>query len=542
MTRFAPTDPRRTVVRGLAAALAALQLAGCAGGPGGLSAAETRAQSNPLDRAQVTQTNFTPALRCMDELMFELGTRDVTLMMEELRDATQRVPVSGRDMMTSALADMTRRSRAVQLSAFGADQANLAQLLQQAQKTQPFAVVPEFSVRGAISQIDEDVRRQSSSFGVLAATFGLRLGNETRLSVLGFDAAMVRTDTFIVVPGVASKNTTVITRQDNSAGDGQGRILNTGTVFAFSAGRTEGTAQAARNMVELAAVELVGKLIRAPYWQCLGVADSQSGVQRELEDWFLSMDEGERTVFIKERLRARRWFDGALDDSASPAYTQAVAAYRRAQGLPAAGDTDLEFFKRLITERTAPGPLAAPARRARARVAATETSAEASTGASTGATAPTVASAAATSGAGTAPEPGAAAAPPPIARLQLTRRAAGTGREELQVQSDADGYVYCYAQDPATREVRRIFPNRFVRDPRISAGRRLSVPGKGRFRLPAQQALACLHAPTEVYGDLPAALRWGDFDTVRLNSFEQIQQAFAQASGQNVAIALAPGR
>mgnify|MGYP003377281780 CR=1 FL=1 len=63
-------------------------------------------------------------------------------------------------------------------------------------------------------------------------------------------------------------------------------------MFSFATTRSEGTSQAARNMVELAAIEVVGKLTRLPYWQCLGMRDDEPEVQRETEDWFLAMDEG----------------------------------------------------------------------------------------------------------------------------------------------------------------------------------------------------------------------------------------------------------
>ncbi|MBL8304547.1 MAG: hypothetical protein JNM26_17485, partial [Ideonella sp.] len=299
----------RPITRALALAAGSALLAGCVTTPLQTSVKEVRAQQNPTERATRTITNFTPALRCMDDWMFQHGTRDLTLMMEDLRDATQKVPVSARDMMTSAISEMTRRSRAVRLSVFGNDQQNLAQLLQAAQKTTPFAVLPEYNLRGTISQLDEDVKRDSSVFGLLTSqAFGLKLGSETRFAVLGFDAAVVHTETMTLVPGVSSKNTTVLARRDASAGDGQARILNSATTFSFSAARSEGNAQAARNMVELAAVELVGKLIRAPYWQCLGTPDDHPEVLRETEDWFLSMDEGELVAFLKERFRERRWF------------------------------------------------------------------------------------------------------------------------------------------------------------------------------------------------------------------------------------------
>ncbi len=514
--------PSAALTRLSAAALAAALLSGCALPPGLPSAASVRQQQNPADLAQAATTNFTPALRCMDEMMFVLGTRDVTLMMEELRDATQKVPVSARDMMTSAISDMTRRSRAVRLSVFGSDQANLSQLLQQAQQTAPFAVVPEFNLRGAISQFDEDVRRQSSTLGLVAERFGVRFGNESRFSVLGFDAAMVRTDTMTLVPGVASKNTTVIAKRDSSAGDGQARLLGAGAVFAFSTGRAEGTSQAARNMVELAAIELVGKLIRAPYWQCLGQGDQHPDAQREMADWFLSMDEDERVVFVKERLRERRWFDGALDAQRTPAFETALSAYRRALGLAAQGEIDAAFFKRFVSQRVAPGPLAAPPRKP--------------AGTARDAAAPLSPSAAAPVAAGVA-EP--VVATPALAELAVALRRSPAGRLDLQVSSDVAGYVYCYAQEGTAGSVRRIFPNRFARDPRIEAGQVLSVPGKARFRLDARQRFACVQAPREIYNDLPSTLRWGDFDEVRLGGFEQIRQAFAQASGQPVALAAA---
>ncbi len=511
--------PSAALTRLSAAALAAALLSGCALPPGLPSAASVRQQQNPADLAQAATTNFTPALRCMDEMMFRLGTRDLTLMMEELRDATQKVPVSARDMMTSAVSDMTRRSRAVRLSVFGSDQANLTQLLQQAQKTAPFAAVPEFNVRGAISQFDEDVRRQSSALGLVAERFGVRFGNESRFSVLGFDAAMVRTDSMTLVPGVASKNTTVIAKRESSAGDGQARLLGAGAVFAFNTGRAEGTAQAARNMVELATIELVGKLIRAPYWQCLGQADQHPDAQREMEDWFLSMDDEERVVFIKERLRERRWFDGALDGARTPAFDAALASYRGAMGLGVQREIDADFFKRFVTQNVPAGPLTAPGRKVAVASAPTPTP---------GADVQTAAAAA-----------DAQTAAPATAVLEVGLRRGASGRLDLQVSSDAAGYVYCYAQDSSSGSVRRIFPNRFVKDPRIEAGQTLSVPGKARFRLDTKQRFACLHAPREIYNELPPALRWGDFDEVRLKGFEQIRQAFVSSSGQPVVLSVA---
>ena len=538
------TTPHPT--RLVASLLMAGLLGGCLTTPSQQTLQAVRVGSNPSDPAQRTITNFTPALRCMDELMFRNGTRDVTLMMEELRDATQKVPVSARDMMTSAISEMTRRSRAVRLSVFGGDQQNLQQLLQQAQKTSPFAVMPEYNLRGTISQLDEDVRRDSSAFGFLTSqAFGLRLGSETKFSVLGFDSAVVRTDTMTLVSGVSSKNTTVIAKRDTSAGDGQARILNAATVFSFSAARSEGTAQAARNMVELAAIELVGKLIRAPYWQCVGTADNHPEVLRETEDWFLSMDEGERTVFLKTRMRERRYFDGALDEARDAAFTTALQSYRQALGMSPTGPGNLDFFRRFVTQAVPTGPLAPLPRHslvARAGVPAVPDPADATAPAATTASA-TSTSLVTNDAAPAAPtdavvEPAARPAPAPI--TLLLRPDSRPGSVQLKVAASTPGYVYCYAQDPATQALRRVFPNRYQQDPRVEAGRALSLPATGRqgrsFILPANQHYACLFAPREVYNELPPPLRWGDFDEVKLPSFEAIRQQFSAVAGLEVTL------
>jgi curli biogenesis system outer membrane secretion channel CsgG len=528
-----PNPSRRRRAPWAPIALALSVLAGCGSVPSKSTLDGVRVQQNPIDRSRRTITNFTPALRCMDELMFDAGTRDITMMMEEMRDATQKVPISTRDMMTSAISDMSRRSRAVRLSVFGSDQVNLAQVLQQAQRSQVFQVVPEYNLRGTISQFDEDVRRQSSSLGVLTErAFGVRFGSEAHFSVLGFDAALVRTDTFTLVPGATSKNTTVISKRDASAGDGQARLLGAGAVFSFDAARAEGTSQAARNMVELAAVELVGKLIRAPYWQCLGLPDSEPEVVREIDDWYLAMDASERIVFYKERMRERRWYDGALDAATGPDFDAAMAGYRAALGVPATGPLDREFFGRFVTQKVPRGPLAPLPKAAPAKPATTPPA----PGAPAGATASASTAADGEGAAKKAPAPASEPTAPPV---RVFSREVRSGEAEVQIVAATKGYLYCYAQDPSTQAIQRIFPNRFVRDPRVEAGALLALPGQAAFKIDPRQRIACIHAPREVYNDLPPPLRWGDFEDVRLTGFEQIRQAFAQTSSLPVALVAA---
>lgn len=523
---------RRAAAAAAVLALAAA-LAGCAGAPDRAALNEVRAQANPTDKARRTITNFTPALRCMDEMMFDMGTRDVTMMMEEFRDATQKVPISARDMLTSAVSDMTRRSRGVRLSVFGSDQQNLAQVLAQAQRTSAFGVVPAYNIRGTVSQLDESVLKNGSSFGATLAqsVFGVRFGSETKFSVLGLDAAVVETASMTLLPGVSSKNTTVLASRDASAADGQAQLVNPGigVVFSFSTSRADGPSQAARNMVELAAVELVGKLLRAPYWQCLGTTDSDAEVQRELADWFLSMDEAERIAFYKERMRERRYYDGAIDDQADAAFATALRSYRQALGLPAQGALDEGFFRSIVLAKVPRGPLKALPRNASTRASGAALAAV-----------PAAAPASGDASAAAAPPPPAPVAAPEVAALAVALGAPQRGSASLDIAVLRPGYVYCYSQDPVTRRIQRIFPNRFTRDPRMVPGKPQRLPGNERFVLNPAAEYACLHAPSEVYGDLPPPLRWGDFEDIRVGTFDEIRAGFAQASGMPVQLFAVP--
>jgi Domain of unknown function (DUF4384) len=297
--------------------------------------------------------------------------------------------------------------------------------------------------------------------------------------------------------------------------------------------------------------------VRAPYWQCLGVDDGHPEVRREVEDWFLSMDEDERISFVKERLRERRYFNGALDGQRTEDFDQALGQYRRAMGLNAIGALDLEFFRQFAAAAVPAGPLAAPKRPVPAPSAGVGTGAgAAASNAPSAATnpgpavaavagpviAPVIAPVAAPAPASPSTPQAATAGPEPTAAalrlINLSPQPQGgvLAPVQLRVTVDQPGYVYCYAQDPQSQAIRRIFPNRFARDPRVQPGRALALPSAGRFSLPATHRYACLHAPTEVYGDLPPPLRWGDFDDVRLKSFEAIRQQFVAASGQAIGL------
>jgi curli biogenesis system outer membrane secretion channel CsgG len=472
------------------------------------------AAAGPKATPQRNVTHFADGLRCMDDMLYRFGVRDVSVMIEEMQDQSRKLGAGTRDMMVSAFADMTRRSRGVRLVTFGQDNQNVVQLLSIAQKINEFKVVPQYDIRGSITQFDDDVERRQASAGVsLASLFGLRATATRQAAVLGFDASVVSTADLSLVPGASSKNTVVVTREETGAGDGRAQIRNGSLDFSFSVARNEGVAQSLRNMVELASIELTGKLLRLPYWQCLGIDANQPDVRREVEDWYFSMEgTPELTRFFQEQLRFRKFYDGPTDGKPNAAYTEALAAHRRALGLKTDGDPDLEVLRAFLLR---------PVPKAPAKPFTAEKSAGGDAAVAT-------------------------AAPQGNDVKVAVKLSKGSFRKgepiEMTVTTARPGYVYCYVQSPQTGKIQRIFPNRFMRDPRLQANTPLLLPGAQGFKVGAggdgvrQQAVGCLATEREVYNELPPTLRWGDFEDIRLGTFDDIRDAFAQVANGPVSL------
>lgn len=509
-----------------AALVATALLAGCAAPPPRQQDVASAANSRISTTPQRNVTDFTDGLRCMDETFLRYGTRDVSVILEDLADTTKKVPANTRDMMVSAISDMTRRSRAIQLITFGQDANNVVAFLANAKQRSPFGAVPQFSIRGSVSQLDEGVLRRQGDLGIALEPFLSAGSSKSRqFNVLGLDVAMTQTSNLALLAGVSSKNVVVIAKEGDAI-DSQATIRKVGINFSTNFQRTDGTAQALRNVVEMSAIELFGRLLKLPYWTCLGVGPDNPDIKREIEDWFIGMERGGELVpYFQEQLRNRGYFDGPVDGQVTPALRQAIAAYRRASGFAELDFVDLPFFSDFLHR---PFPPRLPQPFVAHAVPPLQLQAQPVVQAAPPATAARTPPAAAP-GAG----PIASAAPAANGALQLStdkvRYAAGEA-VGLVIVPALDGYLYCYHQD-AAGTLRRVFPNRFTRDPRVAAGRRISLPGRSPMQLRApgagaSEALACFNTPNEIYSALSAALRWGDFDALKLKSFDEVAAIF----------------
>lgn len=533
----------------IAAALAAL-VSGCAitdmKGAVGEVAEQTR--RGPESAPQLNITNFSDALRCMDSQLITWSIRDVSILAEEVDDKTKKVSAGTKDMLISAISTMTRRSRAIRLVAFGADSRSLDEWIRRSQSLAPFAEVPQFAIRGSVSQFDQSIARKEGDAGIAYNDkWSIGAARSAGVSRMAIDLNMIFGANFAIVPGVTSQNSILLFNEGTGV-DGDATIKKFGINFSMTLSKSEGQAQALRNLVDLAAIELVGRLTRTPYWGCLGSNAESPEVRKEIEDWFYAMESGGDLVpYIQYQLRNRGYFAGPVDGQLTPALAQSVAMYRAAMagssgatGEGLSGDIDVDFLTRYLSADHAKvlaanpppaQPPAPPVAAAPAPAPAPEARAQAS--------------AAAAPAAAPANARGSAPAAPPE-RLHITidsvsgEQIFGRGQPlQLSLAANRNAHLHCYMRDDR-RQIQRIFPNRFNRDTLVRGGEALALPGNMRFQIVASprgitEAVVCYGTDSDVIARLPTRITGADFENLPVVSFDEIKQAFRIATNDQFA-------
>jgi peptidoglycan hydrolase-like protein with peptidoglycan-binding domain len=470
-------------------------------------------------------TNFASGLRCMDNLLLDYGVRDVAVIVEDLADQTKKVNAGTKDMLISAVSDMTRRSRSIRLVAYGQDSGNTVGFLYQALRRDHFAVVPQFSIRGSISQFDDQIVRRNMDAGVgIEGAFSVGVAQTADATVLGIDLTMLTTQDLSVVPGVASRNSVIMFKQGKGF-DGEASIRKFGINFSLSTASAEGQTQSLRTLVELASIELFGRLAKVPYWSCLNASPTDPAVDAEVRDWYDSMmvNPSELIEYFQAQMRARRIYDGPIDGVVNPQIRESIARYREALGLSREPKLSLDFFQaylaanhREVAPKVEPVPAAAAA-----------PASPAAPGAPAAAAAPAPA---ANTAAAAAPGRSDVNLALQVSTLNNATRFAPGELVQLSVKPNRDAHVACFMQDE-TQAIRRIFPNRFRKDSLVTASQGLQLPGAMRFELRMNErkvgeTVSCLATERDVLPLLPPAVGAVDFDPLPVRTLEQLREMF----------------
>lgn len=113
-------------------------------------------------------------------------------------------------------------------------------------------------------------------------------------------------------------------RRRGLAVDGGGLVKKAGLFPNVSLDKSEGLYAALRVLIELSTMEVLGKLTRVPYWQCLQIEQTNHEVQATTRDWFLTMSETERVQFVQRMLAQHGVYHGRVTGSLDQATREAT--------------------------------------------------------------------------------------------------------------------------------------------------------------------------------------------------------------------------
>ena len=307
----------------------------------------------PAMRPVRSMSNFSESLMCMDRMFREAQLPTTLITSKQIPDFSTRVAVATKDMIITALSQMSRLSNAFRYVDYEVDIArqdtvqNLTTILLNNNQIQLQRPALYFS--GAIAFVDQNVLNNRTDLGTSGTRLdtGLSQNRNATIVALEFHLGDFRSRTLI--PGLDSANEVVI----GNGGQGldlAGRIGRYGVQFNVGRDYTQGTGAAVRTLVELATIELVGKWARVPYWQCLTLEQTNPNFQRQMRDWY---DEGSPLVYnnlVQRSLVSQGYLinqSSALNaDSAE--LIAALGKFQSDSGMVVSGVVDFATYERAL--------------------------------------------------------------------------------------------------------------------------------------------------------------------------------------------------
>ncbi len=482
-----------------------LLLAGCA------NPADAPVIARPKTLPVRNFTSFSPALQCMDNLLARFGVHDIVITSAGLPDATGEIKTGTKDMLISAISTMSVRSGAFRFVDFDATETDVQSLQSLVGFTDAFRV-PNYYIRGAVTQLDQGVVADNAGASVAGSSFSLGYSADQVVSVVSLDMNIGDLVSRQIQPGLSAHNSISVTRT-GKAGDAGGEINSNGLFFNISLNRSEGMHAAVRSLVELSTIEVLGKLAQVPYWRCLQIDQTNPAVEAQARNWFDDMSAREQVVFIQRALASEGLYDAPITGERDPTTKDAVARYQADHGLIADGRINFDLYASLIHQDLALGRQPDPLFGQSAQQAAVRVRPN-----------PLTLSLATPNGAH------------PVYQVNQSL--------DLTAIVSQDSYVYCYYQDGGGT-VTRIFPNQFQPDAHVSAGHLLKVPGEARFdivfdRPQAREAVACLASEAELGLRLPPSLKTPDLQAMPVHSLDEVVAAYRRLDSTGVVEARLP--
>lgn len=297
-------------------------------------------------------TSFSDSLSCMDGLLRQSNISETVVAVKTVKDPSGKAAVAAGEMIVTALSQMSKTSGAFKVADFEVDplkQDTVQTLTNLLLPTGSMAIpAPQLYISGAISYLDQGVLRKSNSAGISHGENGeLGISGDLQTTALGLELHIGDFLTRTLYPGIDSANEIVAANKGFGI-DGGAKIKKTGVQFSLERNLSQGVGGAMRTLVDLGTIELVGKLTKVPYWQCLSLDQAHPEFQRELLDWYGGMGDSSKVKFFQTGLKNLGYYSGKVDGKSSKEFREALSAFQKDNKATPSGFINFESYERLM--------------------------------------------------------------------------------------------------------------------------------------------------------------------------------------------------
>ena len=341
--------------------LASLVIAGCAAPMDARK--DTKYQSNasvadrPTSRPTRSLSSMSPSLMCMDHMFRQADLPTTLITSKQIPDVTGKIAVATKDMIVTALSQMSRLSNAFRYIDYEVDISrqdtvqNMTAIMLNNNQMQ--LQKPALYVSGAVSFVDQNIISNHFEAGTSATRLETGYSTNRNATLIGLDLHMGDFKTRTIIPGLDSANEVVIGNASQGL-DLAGKIGSYGVQFNVGRDYTQGPGAAIRTLVDLAMIELIGKWSRLPYWRCLTLDQTHPELQRQLRDWYDAGSPKAHSKLVKTALAGLGYIkqQEISEPDNTPAFKTVLGKYQADSGMVVTGVIDFPTYERVMRNYT----------------------------------------------------------------------------------------------------------------------------------------------------------------------------------------------
>ena len=500
--------------------LASLIITGCAAPMDARKDAQYQSNASVADRPTSRPTrslsSMSPSLMCMDHMFRQADLPTTLITSKQIPDVTGKIAVATKDMIVTALSQMSRLSNAFRYIDYEVDISrqdtvqNMTAIMLNNNQMQ--LQKPALYVSGAVSFVDQNIISNHFEAGTSATRLETGYSTNKNATLIGLDLHMGDFKTRTIIPGLDSANEVVIGNASQGL-DLAGKIGSYGVQFNVGRDYTQGPGAAIRTLVDLAMIELIGKWSRLPYWRCLTLDQTHPELQRQLRDWYDAGRPAAHSKLVKTALVGLGYMkqQQIADPDNTAAFKAILGKYQADAGMVVTGVIDFPTYERVMrnyTKLDTDGKLVpvdwTPS--GDLKLAEVPRSMDLQ-----------------------------------IKNVQLDKNSFEVGDQIfLSTSVSRASHVYCYLQE-ATGNVLRLLPNATNTESLMTADVSVRIPDwinpKPGFILdaaaPGNEHVTCIATDEDVMPKLPAAMQVAAFKPIAgMSSKADVLSAFTQITGE----------